>query len=256
MPFVLPEEWEESIFNKYTFDLIIPIDDVTAYTLYKEYSYSKFYNKLILCESQDIPCVIHGQEFKFPAFSKPIYSLYGLGKHAETMTEWDESKYMGGNILMPILKGKQQSTDMIIKNGEILWSYTMTPTFIEKLPVTWSTDEFIYRGTVSEWVLKNLHEFTGVINLETIGNSIIDFHLRMSPQFVTFYGDGWLDSVISLYEKDVWDFNGAVKKGVSHVIWSDNTDSSVQIFHTSESGKRLDEIHNIGTYFRVAYINT
>lgn len=266
MPFIEPEEWEEDIFNKYKFDHIIPLDDVTAYTMYQDESYGKFYNKIKLCKSQNIPCVVHGMKIFYPVFSKPIYSLYGLGKGTKILDKWDESKYSGGNMLMPILTGEQTSTDFILIDGKIVWSYTMLPTFnVNNLPILWSTGG-IWKKDVShitDWIYKNMKGYTGIVNLETIGKYIIDFHLRMSTQFVILYGEKWLDNVIKLYDKKTWNYD-YFAKGHSLVIWTDNPNEPQLVklnsgkFHvqyTLEKGKKLSEIHNIGKWYRLAIIN-
>lgn len=266
MPFIKPEEWEEDVFKKYKFDHIIPLDDPTAYTMYQNEPYCKFYNKIELCKSQNIPCVIHGMNFKYPAFSKPIYSLYGLGKGTQILNEWNESEYIGGNMLMPVLKGAQRSTDFVLIDGKIVWSYTVEPIFDKNnLPILWSTAG-IWKQNISfitDWIDKNMKGYTGVLNLEIIDKYIIDFHLRLSSQFVILYGDKWLENIVKLYVNHVWDYDYFIK-GHSLVVWTTNPSEpnikninsdkfNVQI--TFEKGKKLSEIHNIGKWYRIATIN-
>jgi hypothetical protein len=56
------------------------------------------------------------------------------------------------------------------------------------------------------WIKKNLAGYTGMLNLETIGETIIEAHLRFSDQWPDLYGPGWVDAVVTLYETGEWDF--------------------------------------------------
>jgi len=43
-------------------------------------------------------------------------------------------------------------------------------------------------------------------NLETIGGTIIEVHLRFSDQWPDLNGAGWVEAVIGLYSKGTWQF--------------------------------------------------
>jgi hypothetical protein len=44
------------------------------------------------------------------------------------------------------------------------------------------------------------------VNLETIGGTIIECHLRFADQWVDLYGPGWMESVVELYADGRWRF--------------------------------------------------
>ena len=46
-----------------------------------------------------------------------------------------------------------------------------------------------------------------MLNLETIGDNIIEAHLRFADQWPDLYGPGWVDAVVGLYERHAWDFD-------------------------------------------------
>ena len=71
---------------------------------------------------------------------------------------------------------------------------------------------------ITIWAIKNLVGYTGLANIETINGKIIDCHLRMTPRFVDLYGDGWLTSVVNLYEKGTWNYDQHNKSGVSYTL--------------------------------------
>ena len=74
-----------------------------------------------------------------------------------------------------------------------------------------------------EWVRKNLAGYTGMLNLETIGETIIEAHLRFADQWPDLYGPGWVDAVVGLYERHEWDFSDDDRsEGYSVVLFGPN----------------------------------
>jgi hypothetical protein len=43
-----------------------------------------------------------------------------------------------------------------------------------------------------------------MLNLETIGGTIIEVHLRFADQWPDLYGTGWIDAVVALYAQGRW----------------------------------------------------
>ena len=63
--------------------------------------------------------------------------------------------------------------------------------------------------------------YTGMVNLETIGGTIIEAHLRFSDQWPDLYGAGWLDAVVRLYEHRVWQYDDRARRdGYSVVLFA------------------------------------
>jgi hypothetical protein len=56
------------------------------------------------------------------------------------------------------------------------------------------------------WIRKHLADYTGMVNLETIDGTIIEAHLRFSDQWPDLYGAGWIDAMMNLYHRGVWDY--------------------------------------------------
>jgi hypothetical protein len=93
---------------------------------------------------------------------------------------------------MPLLQGDHLSTDVAVVNGELWWwrhaQGTLLPggmfdywtIFAEPQP-----DIEAYCGT---WLRQHMADYTGMVNLETIGARIIEVHLRFADQ-VTFHED-------------------------------------------------------------------
>jgi hypothetical protein len=45
-----------------------------------------------------------------------------------------------------------------------------------------------------------------MLNFETISGWIIEAHLRFSDQWPDLYGSDWIDSVVTLYQRGIWEF--------------------------------------------------
>jgi hypothetical protein len=51
-----------------------------------------------------------------------------------------------------------------------------------------------------------LRGYTGIINIESIGGTIIEVHLRLTDQWPDLYGAGWIAAVVRLYAEGRWRF--------------------------------------------------
>jgi len=183
----------------------IPTQDVNAYPIYPEYQW--MYNKLELCRAQGIPAQPHGVvPESFPVFSKPITNLEGMSIGARVLHYWHDNLYQPGHFWMPILKGEQLSTDLAICKGQIHWVCSFKPSFKKKSFDRWSQvpTPFFVKDVFRRWVTKYLSNYRGIINCETIGETIIECHLRMSTQFIDLYGEGWVTKVAELYDRGLW----------------------------------------------------
>ncbi|HKG99666.1 MAG TPA: hypothetical protein VKB08_02940, partial [Bradyrhizobium sp.] len=70
------------------------------------------------------------------------------------------------------------------------------------------------------WIAEHLAGYSGMLNLETIGGTIIEAHLRFSDQWPDLYGADWIDAVVRLYQRGVWDFpDRERRKGYSVVLF-------------------------------------
>lgn len=180
----------------------IPVEDVSAYKMYPKHRW--VYDKLRLCESLGIEAWPHGiTPTEYPVFSKPICNLYGTSIGARILTSSD-NLYLAGHFLMPVLKGKQVSTDYALIDGEVVWSFSMAPqkdslgSFI-----SWHSTK-IKQMHELQWIQKHMKGYTGMINIESIGSAIIEIHLRFSLEFIDVYPEEFKTSLIELYEHSKW----------------------------------------------------
>jgi|AntAceMinimDraft_5_1070358.scaffolds.fasta_scaffold59885_1 hypothetical protein len=163
------------------YDIYYPQNDIEAYVLYSKYSI--VYNKLEIAKFQNLECnpfPIYPK--KYPIISKPIINLNGMGKGAIKIKNNKEftDNIESTNFWCSFLNGCHYSWDIILRKGKIIYS---TCFFGKKLKL----GTFIYWKQENKPLLENiklilnhyLKDFTGNVNMETIGCNVIEVHLRM-----------------------------------------------------------------------------
>jgi hypothetical protein len=226
MPFLGVDSWRWQYFEGQPCPdgLVVPIDDATAWELHR--GHRAIYNKMTICETQGLPNGPHGtMPPRFPIFSKPIYNMRGMGTGSRVIAseaEYEES-LQPGHMWMKLLQGPHVSTDLAVAQGAIGWCRHSTG-------VSGAQGTFDYwivhakpkpalEAYLAEWAGRTLGDFTGIVNVETIGGRIIECHLRMSEQWLDLNGKGWLAAVVGLYADGVWRFSEERRTGYSVVLF-------------------------------------
>ncbi len=98
---------------------------------------------------------------------------------------------------------------------------------------------------------RHLAGYTGMLNVETIGGTIIEAHLRFTDQWPDLYGAGWVEAIVALYENGVWNFADADRReGYSVVLFGPN---GVRYRHPPaalvEAVKRMPRITSVQVTF-------
>ena len=193
-------------------DVNIPTEDGDAYLWYPRYKW--LYNKLAVAESQGLPCAPHGIDPpSFPVFSKPIYNMRGMGAGSRVIRSLKEYKQAQrpGHMWMELLQGEHISTDVAVVEGEARWSRHSRGIAIGDGMFDYWIVEAARRTTletyIEQWIATNLAGYTGMINIETIGDRIIETHLRFSDQWPDLYGAGWVEALVGLYRDKNWVFD-------------------------------------------------
>jgi hypothetical protein len=209
-------------------DVVIPTDDPHAYRLYPRHRW--VYNKLLICETQGLDHGPYGiAPTRLPVFSKPIYNLRGMGVGGKIVhsSEEYERDQRPGHFWMPLLTGTHVSSDVAVVDGTPVWWRHTTG-------VALGDGTFDYWTVMAEpvpaveahadpWLRRHLAGYSGFVNLETIGGTIIEAHLRFADQWVDLYGAGWLESVVELYARGTWRFaDGARRTGYSVVLFGEH----------------------------------
>ena len=227
VPIVEKDPWRAQYFAGVACpaDVVIPTDDPHAYQLYPAHRW--LYNKLLICETQHLEHGPHGlSPRRFPVFSKPIYNLHGMGVGGRIIRSREEYEHeqTPGHFWMPLLTGAHVSSDVAVVDGAPVWwrhttgvalgdgTFDYWTVAVEPLPALEAHGD--------AWLRRHLRGYSGFVNLETIGGTIIEAHLRFADQWVDLYGAGWLDAVVELYAQGRWRFADAARRtGYSVVLF-------------------------------------
>ena len=211
MPICEADPWRLQYFSHVTTAAKIPTEDSDAWQWYPAQRW--IYNKLAVALSQGLDAGPHGTPpSHFPVFSKPIVNLKGMGvgsRVLKSQADYD-AHYAPGHFWMTLLDGRHVSSDVAVVRGEPRWWRHVTG----KPAGEGTFDYWIIHAepdaSIEEpcgaWIEKNLRGYTGMLNLETIGGTIIEAHLRFADQWPDLYGPGWVDALVELYERGAWNF--------------------------------------------------
>jgi hypothetical protein len=206
-------------------DVNIPTEDSDAWRWFPGHRW--VYDKVAVALSQGLDAGPHGvPPPRFPVFSKPIVNLKGMGiasRLLQTEAEYEES-LTAGHMWMTLLHGRHVSTDVAIVDGEPCWWRHVTGepggegTF--DIWTVHSAHDTAIEDYCGAWIRKHLAGYSGILNTETIGERMIEVHLRMSDQWPDLYGAGWVEAVVRLYHERKWRFaDGDRRDGYSVVLF-------------------------------------
>ena len=192
-------------------DVSIPTDDEHAWMWYPKHRW--IYDKIAVALSQGLDAAPHGiPPPGFPVFSKPIINLRGMGAGSRVIRSMEEYGRVltPGHMWMTMLEGRHISSDVAVVAGRPRWWRHVTGrpgpegTF-DYWTVHAEPDPEIEKRC-GDWIGRHMSDFTGMLNFETINGWIIELHLRFSDQWPDLYGKGWVDALIGLYHRGVWEF--------------------------------------------------
>ncbi|CAN5125448.1 hypothetical protein BH10PSE7_BH10PSE7_44080 [soil metagenome] len=213
MPICEADPWRMQYFSDAACppDVRIPTEDSDGWTWYPAQNW--VYDKLRIAQSQGLACGPHGiAPLTYPVFSKPIFNLKGMGVGSCVLrSEADYLKYYTpGHFWMHLLEGEHVSTDCAVVEGRAVWWRHTTGMQLGEGMFDYWTIHAEARPDLEEyagaWIAKGLGNYTGMVNLETIGGRIIEGHLRFADQWPDLYGKGWVDALVALYAGKGWAF--------------------------------------------------
>jgi hypothetical protein len=257
MPICEADPWRLQYFAHVETAANITTEDADAWQWYPAHRW--IYNKLAVALSQNLDAGPHGTPPpRFPVFSKPIVNLKGMGVGSRVLNsqaDYDQH-HAPGHFWMTLLDGRHVSSDVAVVDGAPRWWRHVTGkpagegTF-DYWTVHAAPDADIERRC-GDWVHRHLGGYTGMLNVETIGGTIIEVHLRFADQWPDLYGAGWVEAVVGLYEHGAWDFADAHRReGYSVVLFGPN---GVRYRHSPaalvEAIKRMSGVTSVQITFR------
>jgi hypothetical protein len=213
MPIHEHDPWRLQYFSEVACppDVHIPTDDGLAFELNPRHRW--VYDKLLVAQSQGLPCApACVAPSAYPVFSKPITNLRGMGVGSRLLrSPYDFRKHCkAGDFWMKVLTGTHLSTDWAVVCGEPRWCRHAQgisgPGGTFDYWILEARARPVLEDYCRDWIRRNLPDYTGMLNVETIGGHIIDVHLRFADQWPDLYGRRWIDAVVQLYEGQEWVF--------------------------------------------------
>jgi hypothetical protein len=213
MPIYECDPWREQYFTEVCCpcDVHIPTDDIDGYKFNPRHRW--IYNRLRVARSQGLECGLNNSPPpRYPVFCKPVTNLKGMGVGTsvlETESDFLEN-CLPGDFWMTLLTGDHVSSDWAVVEGETAWCR-----HTRGIPGAGGTfDYWIIEARPQRrlerycraWIRANLADYTGMLNIETIGGRIIEAHLRFADQWPDLYGRQWLKAVVRLYDQGRWEF--------------------------------------------------
>ncbi len=228
MPFlgVLPER--QHIFQPVP-KADVPVNDRLAWTHYPTFRH--VYDKLLIAKEQGLlaaPCtenpIEHGVSPDQILFIKPITNLEGMSINARALSAKNVPAETG-SFWSEYLEGSQSSTDALLLDGEPKW-FAHTLASEEKncsrsvyweIGVNKPENERITR----HFAQQNLSGYTGIINVELIGEYIIEVHLRGSNTFFDFYSKEFFENWVRLVDEHSFISPVPIKHGYVYSFYSE-----------------------------------
>jgi hypothetical protein len=213
MPICEADPWRLQYFERIACPdgVHIPTEDADAWLWHPRQRW--VYDKVAVALSQRLAAAPHGVEPpSYPVFSKPIVNLRGMGIASRVLLSRAEylEHLTAGHMWMTLLQGRHVSSDVAVVDGAPRWWRHVTAAPGQQGTFDcWTVHAAPDRALedyCGGWIRTHLAGFTGILNLETIGERIIEVHLRMSDQWPDLYGGGWVEAVVRLYQQRRWDF--------------------------------------------------
>jgi len=194
-------------------DVLIPTTDDVAWTHFVEQRW--VYDKMRICASQDIP---HGPigttPTEYPICVKPIYNLFGGSiKSHVCHNEEQYRKIIDPSLFWsPYHMGDHYSVDLIMCNGSVVERFVFCGEKLQHgaFDYWYLINDDLYNHAIDDavriawsWAQEQLWDYTGCVNIEIIGTSIIEVQLRMGD--IDRLGCASLmESIHNLYATNNW----------------------------------------------------
>lgn len=190
----------------------IAVSDAAAWRLNPRHR--GIYDKLAIALGQGLdaaPCGVSPMALGLAAdarvFVKPIINLAGMSLGAAVL-QADQVSTRGGFFWSEYLLGEHVSSDCLLRDGELLMSvHTIASPDKDRERACWwrvGVDLPGQTELLRPWIATALPGYTGLCNVETIGGSVIEAHLRGSNGFFDLYGPDFVRLWVELVESGHW----------------------------------------------------
>lgn len=194
-------------------NISIPINDIDAWQHNSYYNFA--YDKLKLALFQNIPAApMPILPNKYPIVVKPIINLYNMGLNSYKINDERDFFFYWSHtgFWMEYLDGDHLSYDLIFINGEIKWDICFQGFYLKENNILihgafdyWMSCKRELPDSILNWT-KLFDKYTGCMNIECIGDKMIECHLRMGD-IDHFKDKNILKNIINVYKGKQWKLN-------------------------------------------------
>jgi hypothetical protein len=161
------------------------MNDITAWSVNKRYKWIYFKQNLCILQSVKwYPCPILPEIY--PVILRPIINLTGMGAEVYKVNNEEEYKKLmkHGYFATPFIDGKHTSHDLYIKDGKAINHTVFEGIKNDEITGCFKYWELLKHNEIPELndnikkLLRKIKKYTGPLNVECIGDTIIEVHLR------------------------------------------------------------------------------
>jgi hypothetical protein len=230
MPICERDPWRFQYFEGITCpaDVNVPVDDIDCHEWFPKFNW--VYEKLRIARSQGLQCGTREDvPSAFPVFAKPNINLRGMGLDSRVVrSRADLDALPEGHMWMPLLAGEHISTDCAIVGGDVRWMrHAVGTPWLDGAFRHWvieSGSRPALEEMLTRWVQANMAGYTGMMNFETMGGTMIEAHLRFADQWCDIYGRAWIDALVRLHADGVWSLKEERRTGYSVPLFARHGD--------------------------------
>ncbi len=194
---------------------IIPTYDIDAFQTYHNNNW--IYNKYTISKLQNLNCnIIPITPTFFPVIIKPIYNLTGMSKDVYKITCKEQFNIFDTHqgFWSPCFEGTHRSIDCVIINNKVIWTCCFIGYKLEGIIGAFDYWELTWKD-IPQYLLNNINKivskldnYTGILNVESIEDNIIECHLR--PGDILYLNDKIIEQIINLYTLGTWELEDYV----------------------------------------------
>lgn len=192
-------------------------NDMDAFQIHQNNNW--IYNKYTITKLQNIPCnIVPIIPNFFPIILKPIYNLTGMSKDVYKINCKEEFNMYDTHqgYWSPCFKGTHRSIDCIILNNKVVWTCCFIGYKLDGIIGAFDYWELSWKE-IPQKLLNNINKVTskldnysGILNVESIGDNIIECHLR--PGDVLYLNDKIISQIINVYKFGTWELRDYSKQ--------------------------------------------
>lgn len=182
---------------------LFPYTDPEAWKHFPEHH--QLYNKLWIAETQNIPCGPMGiYPEKYPVIFKPMINLFGMSRGIKKINNEEEydKNIKDGFFWEEYFEGIQRCVDLVMRDGKVYYWTSLISYKGENGSFEYHESEpnYVLPLQIFSWLETVLDDYSGLVNLDLINETIIECHLRFNGDDY-LYNDNFVEQLYDFLTK-------------------------------------------------------